>query len=293
MANSLPDQEKSTSIPSKRIPIRNVTLSDAELRRILTRLQDTVKRFGEAEVAKFTKPDSMTEDQWNAQKTDFLENAYLVTTTVDGFDNKSTYCPTIDNVFDTVTPQYKRGLFATNGTSFHTMSGRNASNLFQLTLDFSSPPAFDSENPLSAPTPNASTLIVSGRDESWISTIESCVEDVLKEKRTKRKLLHRNAIYDLGLFLVGFPASFAVTSVFYTRFGDFLSSLHNVIEIAIYFYVFLLTVFVYRLCFGYARWLFPTMELEGSVPSRATQRKLLSYVASGLFLAGLAKLIFG
>ena len=73
--------------------------------------------------------------------------------------------------------------------------------------------------------------------------------------------LHRGAVYDVGLYLIGIPFSLWAVA----RVSGVLSkypSLPTIIEAAIYVYVFFIGLNLFRLFFGYSRWVFPKIELS-------------------------------
>src|SRR5262249_58955758 len=83
--------------------------------------------------------------------------------------------------------------------------GRKPGNSFSLTLDFSKPPLLDVNNAVSSPTPNRSQLFIEGNNDAWVATIADHVMSVISSRQNKRGWLHKAFIYDVGLYLIGFP----------------------------------------------------------------------------------------
>jgi hypothetical protein len=94
-------------------------------------------------------------------------------------------------------------------------------------------------------------------------------------------LLHAGAIYDVGLYLVGFP--FSLWAVY--RVSDLLKSLAlpTIIEAAIYVYTFFLGVNLFRLMFTYSRWVFPKIDLESESSSPFRHRGVWAAIILTVF----------
>jgi hypothetical protein len=59
-------------------------------------------------------------------------------------------------------------------------------NSATVVLDFDKPPAFDIFDPSIAPTPNASSIVVYGTDETWIYGVSSSLENLISQSGTHR-----------------------------------------------------------------------------------------------------------
>lgn len=159
-------------------------------------------------------------------------------------------------------------------------------HFFRITFDFSQPPLFDWQFAVSAPTPNASEVTVWGNNDEWIRAVCHTVTDHLRNRRTHRQWLHRPFVYDLGLFTVGFPGAFLFIKRLYPSISPSLAGLHPVIEAAVYIYIGLFCLLVYRLAFSYTKWAFPKLELLGTENGPSKHR--LFWYCLALSVAGAA-----
>lgn len=293
MRSEISEPTHGISIPFKEITLRGYSVSQDEIFRILSKLDTILKQFGTRELDSFAKPEDKTDEEWAKEKARALDQGFAVTTTVHGFDGKNTYAPRKESVFSANTPARIRSIYCTNRTAYRSLVGQYPTNEFELNFDFSSPPPLDAANALSAPTPNQSTLKIKGLEDSWVSAIEAAVVETLNEHQNHRRFLHRSFVYDFGLAVIALPLGFTLCIAVNRIFSVQIEALDNFLRAAIWLYIFLVAIWFYRFSFGYVKWAFPVMELLGKYNRRRYHRKAIYFLASGLFLSGLAKLIFG
>ena len=83
--------------------------------------------------------------------------------------------------------------------------------------------------------------------------------------------------------MIGIPGSLWFVYRIDTIFSTFFEKLHGVLQGAIYVYVLLFVLLIFRLIIGGFRWIFPLIELEGSRSKKI--RGILATVQSALLLA--------
>ncbi|MCI0560057.1 MAG: hypothetical protein MN733_16330, partial [Nitrososphaera sp.] len=166
-----------------------------------------------------------------------------------------------------------------------------------VVLDFSRPPAYDISNPSIAPTPNASSIVLYGTDETWVSGLATNLENVFSQNTTHRGWLHARQTYDLLLFVLGLPGALSFSGLLNLwvgqrieqAAGQFIAT--SFVVIAFFFFLYVL-----RIGFGLMRWLYPYVEMSVEPkPLYARLRTLWSAmllsVVSGVIVAGVIKLI--
>ena len=169
-----------------------------------------------------------------------------------------------------------------NMAAYHAFAGHDPQNRFQLNLDFSKPPLIDTINPVSAPTPNVSSLSIEGDRDAWLAVIQEAVVGVIENRRNRRTWLHRALIYDYGLFFLGAPAALYACWRVSGPIERFLGSIHTFLSAAAYLYIFALVVAIYRIFFGYTKWAFPSVELDESRDSAKLHRRFWYPIAIAL-----------
>lgn len=156
-------------------------------------------------------------------------------------------------------------------------------NQIRIVFDFSNPKVWDFSIYPSAPTPNSSTILIKGQNQTWVDGAYTKVMESLKERKTRRGWFHKGNIYDFFQWFVVTPLAFR--SLF--RIGSVLNPLFVKItpvgQVAFYLYAFLMMWWVFMVLFKYSRWLFPYMELVTTSNHGAkAHRTVYSVVLLGL-----------
>ncbi len=128
-------------------------------------------------------------------------------------------------------------------------------------LDFTTPPLLDFSRLPTLPTPNESNFEIVADNHSWFAASNAILTEFFDARKTTLNWLHRAAMYDLLLVLLGLPLS--IWAVY--RLSEALvraPKMPSIISSAIYIYVFLLSLYIFRVLFSYSRWVFPKVELE-------------------------------
>ena len=259
-------------IPSKRTPLRSLTISLTDVSRIFERLLAIVQEEGDRVLGKWTQLEEQTESEFEKNKEEVKSKAFRITVTIAGADGASVMGDTVDIFRSPNLPNIISYIYMTNVTAYQALANVKPDNSFELMLDFSKPALLDANNPTSAPTANQSILTLSGSTDSWIGSISEAVMGVLKDRKTRRNWIHREFIYDAGLFLIALPVGIYACWRSSGIIEDILGSIHPFISAIAYIYIVFLTLYAYRFLFGYTRWAFPTVELSESENAAQTHR---------------------
>jgi len=137
----------------------------------------------------------------------------------------------------------------------------------------------------SQPTPNVSNFAVTGYDVTWTNGVFNEVLKFIEKRLSALKWIHKHTIYDFLLWILGFPFGFWVAyklsdfiTGFFGRFSVFVQS-------AAYVYVFLASLFFFRILFHYGRWIWPMVEYKSPRDRSVKHRLLLSTIFLGLIVA--------
>ena len=154
-------------------------------------------------------------------------------------------------------------------------------NYFEIVLDFTKPKISDFSLNLSKKTPNESRIIVAGMDEVWTKGIYSIVKDYFKERSSLRQLINSSGIYDIILWLILMPYGFIMLNRLINYLKGRLNIIDSVLFIFIGLYFMLSLILIWRVFFGFVRWLFPPLEY---ISERLNKRLLLKGFVWILFL---------
>jgi hypothetical protein len=270
--------------PQRSTPITAICLGLNDVKKIFSRLEKIVHEEGDKEISKLVKQTDMNEEQWDARKKEIKSGAFRVTVTIEGESGDRLHGDTLD-LFDSPNrPTRIKIVYMTNSTAFRWWTKDNPMRSFELMLDFARPKLLDSENFVSAPTPNRSNLNVEADNETWIAAISEAVSGVLSEKSNNRKFLHQAFVYDFGLLMVGLPFAFYISWKLSDAVGRYFSANSTFLAAAAYVYLFVLAIWSYRILFGYTKWAFPAVELSENAESVRKHRAFWFAIVVGLFV---------
>jgi hypothetical protein len=270
-------------LPRKVETLGALKLSLTDIERIYERLQQQVHAQADAELATLVKKPEHTVDEFVAEKGRLRDQVFRVTVTLGGADGKSLYGDDVTVFRSPIRPNEVSSIFMTNSTLYRNATQRDPANMFKLYLDFSKPPLLDSQNPVSSPTPNASNLDVTGTTDASVAAVVDAVEGVTKDRGTNRAWMHRAFMYDLGVSVFGLPLGFYVCWKASSLVAQF-AGVNTFFAAAAYVYIFFVTLWAFRLLFGYTRWAFPSVELTDNPDKSRTHRAVLGVIVLGLLV---------
>ena len=274
-------------VTKKTTPLRGLSITVDDVRRIVEKLQRQVEEERKREVARLLENEPNDQAHREQIEANCLQ-AFQINVTIYGTDGESLsgYGTELFDSPDIAEPI--DSIYISNSAAFQSVTGHDPLNKFTLNLDFSTPPLVDNNNPVSNPTPNFSNLTVEGDQDAWIASIREAVIGILDKKSNRRSFMHGAFVYDIGLVLLGFPAAIYMC----WRCSDFvevkLGVLSPFISTAAYIYIVFFVLSVYRVLFGYTKWAFPTVELTDNKSGSKTHRKfwvgiVLSLLASAIY----------
>jgi hypothetical protein len=141
----------------------------------------------------------------------------------------------------------------------------NPELLINVDLDFSKPPLLDFITNPSYPTANNSIIQVFGENETWVEGSHEKILSSLKERRSKRAWLHQKNVYDLFLWFFILPISFWNLRKIDVMISPMLDKYSTILKVAVYVYIFIVILNLFRFAFNWLRWIFPYLELKTSL----------------------------
>ena len=250
--------------PSKRIPLHSILISIQDVKRIFERLLRHVEEQADREIAALQKPEGQSEEDFDKKKAIIKNEAFRITVTIRGKSGEAIFGDSAEIFKSPNIPEEISSIFMTNIVAYEGFANEKPINSFDLQIDFSKPPLLDSKNWVSAPTTNLSELNISGERESWVASIEDAVIGVLRNRKTRRSLIHQAFVYDFGLFIIGVPFALYICWRLSGYVEAYLGSINHFLSAAAYVYLFFVVLWIYRILFGYTKWAFPTVELVES-----------------------------
>lgn len=266
-------------------------LDSEALKRLYSVLQDASSQAAQSEAAQLAdqrsrakapdQPDP-TPEELEIQKYQ-LTRLYEVAITVKGVNGEQTLTTDPSVLEEPRLPYPLKSIEMEVGLLYRgLLQGRTAQNRAVVHFDFTTPRVLDLSNPSGAPTPNNSAVLVSGSNTTWVSGVYDRILDALCPCRARIGWLHSSHVYDVLLVFIGLfaclGAAVAASDALLFRTGvDPLSPIRT----AGFFYVFVVTLLLFRLSFSLLRALLPYMEFPR--PRQTLRRKARAGIASFLF----------
>jgi len=270
---------------STKVPIAAFRIKRDELKRLYQIIHAKQIEYRDKVVATLSRMPSESNDDFEGRKRK-VHDAFVTSVTVTGLDDEMVH-GNAEDFFDSSTfPEHLRSILISTQSVPQAILNFNPPCNVVVFLDFSRPPLFDFSRLPTLPTPNESNFAISADDESWFAATKARLSQFFTDRRTPTNWLHRGAIYDALLVFVGIPIGIWLAF----RIVGLISSpkISPIIIAALYVYIFLAALNLFRLLFSYSRWVFPKVELDTELASPLRHRGiwgaiLLALVASLLY----------
>jgi hypothetical protein len=272
---------------TKTIPIRAVTISLDDVRRLYERLLKHLEDEADRQTKDLVKPADQSNEEFERRVADARKKAFRITITIRGADGEELFGDSGGMFSSSNLPSDIVLIYMTNVVAYEGETGRKPPNGFALTLDFSKPPLIDNNNPVSNPTPNGSGISMDGQRDAWVASVSDAVMGVLRRRNNGRLFLHAAFVYDIGLMLLGLPLGLYVCWRLSGAVGYHLGAVNPFLAAVAYVYLVLLAMWLYRAMFGYTKWAFPTVELREAESKSSKHRRFWYAIVTGI-LSGAA-----
>ena len=253
--------------------------SKVDLQALCEKLQESSYEAAEEEISHYNPIDRPPE-QILADK-ESLRLGFELQVAVRGIDDK-VVDGTIPVVFNSPRfPDKVKSLYINSELDLRNLYNWFPRNRFELLLDFAKPEFNLSLSP-SGSTPNASKILVSGRNETWVNGVYHAVMEFVKNRKTRRQFFHRHSVYDLLLACVSLPFAFSIAAKLSGVMNSLFGQHSGILKSAAYVYVFYVLLLLFRILFDYARWIFPIVEYKESTDSAQKHRAILAAIILGV-----------
>lgn len=260
-------------------PITACAFSKSDLEMLCEMLQESSYKAAEEEINHCTPLDRPPE-QVLADK-ELLRSGFELKVTVQGMDDERVY-GTISDVFNSPRfPDKVKTLYINSEQDLRNLYNWFPRNRFELFLDFTKPQLFNLSRSFSISTPNASNILVSGFNSTWVKGVYRDVTDFVRKRKTLRGVFHRHSIYHLLLICGGFPFAFSIAAKLSSSINNLFDEHSGTLNTAAYVYVFYFSWLLFRTLFDYAIWIFPIVEYKGAIDTVRKHR----YILGGLVIA--------
>ena len=265
---------------STKVPLRAYRLKRTDLKRLYKMLYDKQIEVRDRVLGGVVQLDGETAQQFEQRKR-LIFDAFVISMSVAGSNDESSHGNNEAFLDDTNLPYQLKSVLFSNVTVPNAVLGVAPPCRVTLFLDLRRLPIFDLSRLPSLPTFNESNFEIQSDEENWFTAINTRLTDFFREKRTNVNWLHAAGMYDALLFFVGIPL--AIWSTFIA--GPFVGRLEakcGILTTAVYIYVFMISLMLFRVLFSYARALFPKAEIETDRSWPRIHRGVLATLVVGI-----------
>lgn len=242
----------------QKMDVSSLSLDKEELRKFCDILQERANAAAEIEVRLFQQ-NEQTEEQYESNKATLRESFELkITVTGTAGDE---HWGAIGDIFDSANfPEQVKTLYIDSDSTLRHVHNYYPQNSFKVFLDFSKPKIFDLSLLPNTGTPNESYIEVKGYDPTWVNGVFSEIKSFIDRRSSTLSKVHNHSVYDILLWILGFPLAFWVCSKFSPSIESSFGGENAFVKGALYLYAFVATLFLFRILFHYLRWVCPLVE---------------------------------
>jgi hypothetical protein len=260
--------------------IRSFSADKTNLEKILRVLQERSYAAADIELQHFKKGD-LTAEKYKEDKK-LLREGFELKLTLNGTDGQELY-GSISELFNSPNfPDELTSIYVNSEIPLTTSYQYYPRNSFILFLDFTKPDIFDFSFMPSQATPNKSNITVTGYDATWVHGLFNEFNTFLDKRPSQFSWLHRHTVYDILLWVFGFPfgfwSAYKLSGVIQAVFGN----VSIFVQSAAYVYIFFAALFLFRMLFHYARWICPLIEYKTQHNKSLKHRLFLGSITVGL-----------
>jgi hypothetical protein len=272
------------------------SLNIDDLKGLFKLLQEINEEEANEQLSKLKKSPEQSGPDFEKFKKDLIE-LYKINIQIYCTDGTA-YISRNESIFDTAqfSSTIKKIVFD-NVMEYRIRFGYNPPYLIHVEFDFTKSSILDFSYSPSDSTFNSSMIELSGGRDTWLAGAHQRIKNFLRDKRRRIGWLHKTNVYDFFLWIIFLPLMLFNLFKVMSRYSFIFSNVPSSYQTALYIYSFLFSIFLARIVFNYARWLFPIMELDAEPKRKDLSHRvffgiiILSIISSAIY--DLIKLLIG
>lgn len=271
-------------------PIASLNINKEDLKKFLQILQERSNAACDIEcnhIESFTKAEDLEKSKED------LRSCSILKLTVNGIDGEELF-GNIEDVFNSVSfPEQINSIYVNSELLYKSQFNFIPRNQFEIYIDFRKPKVLDLSFQPSDKTPNDSMFSVEGFDNTWVNGVFSEIDKFFDNRSSRFSGIHKNSIYDLIVWILGFPIGFWVCFKLSNQINNIFAN--DFLKSAVYVYFFFLSLIILRILFHYFRWLYPKIQYKTEKDVSIIHRGFFFTVTTGIigaFLYDIISMIF-
>lgn len=284
------DMEQKPQVRNKlKSKISSFSISKNDLYKLFLILQERSYASAALEIARIKKDDISSEDI--SQLEIIVKDGLVLMPTVTSIQGKEVW-GNFKDIFNSPNfPDQIKSIYVNNEIPLKVTHNHEIGNSFEMFIDFSKPDLFNLSLLPSQETPNESNISIKGLDATWTHGVFSEINDFIKDHPSRYTFFHKHSIYDILLFIIGLPFGFWVSYKMSGLLNNIFTNASAFLLDGSYVYVFLMSLFVFRLLFHYARWVWPLVEFQSSSSKSIKHRLFIGTIFTSIISAVIYDLI--
>lgn len=275
-------QQKDVSIKNRlKQKVSSLSLDKNELKKLCDILQERANGAADLEIKSFAQG-NQTDEEYEANKKT-LKESFELNITIAGANGEELF-GNIGDVFNSPNyPDEVRTFHVNSENTLRAVHNYYPRNSFTLFLQFSKPKILDFSFMPSQGTPNESNFEVQGYDATWANGVFNEITNCFKQRSSSLSVVHNHSVYDVLLWFLGFPFAFWVSFKTSTTIENLFINFNSFVKNAVYLYLFIATLFCFRILFHYLRWVCPLVEYRSPKNTIMIHRAVLATLSLGTF----------
>jgi len=275
-------QQQDISIKNRlKQKVSSLSLDKKELKRLCDILQERSNGAADLEIQAFIQGEQTAEEYEANKKT--LKDCFELKITIAGANGEELF-GAIEDVFNSPNyPDDVKTFYVNSENTLRAVHNYYPRNGFTVFLQFSKPKVLDFSFLPSQGTPNESNFEVQGYDATWANGVFNEITNYFKQRSTSLSIVHSHSVYDVLLWLSGVPFAFWVSFKASVSIETLFLNFNSFVKNAVYLYIFIATLFCFRILFHYLRWVCPLVEYRSPKNIIIVHRALLAALFIGTF----------
>ncbi len=243
---------------SRQFAVRPCRITAEDLRRLYKLLEKRAREASDYQTTKLTQQPGQTVDQFKQLK-EYAASLLKLVVTVYGAGGEWMAASTDEPVSRESLPDSLATAVYDSAPLFRAQMKVEPLNSFTVVLDFSRTHILDLTNLAVSPDPNSSSVRIVGENDTWVKAVNDDLKGFFDERARPAAWLYSRFSYDLLLWFIGLPFSFALVY----RLEEWITRRVQIpvsMQAPFYLLLFILSLVVFRVTFNYTKWVFPKIE---------------------------------
>jgi hypothetical protein len=271
---------------NRQLPVPACSIKLADLKQLFEMLNRKASEATTEQLGQLQRSVSQSDEQFEAMRQE-VRNLMALTVRIQGASGEWRVANSIEAFSEESLPAVITDVLYECGGLYRARFNLFPQNSFSVAIDFRRTPLGDLTNLSSVAGLGPSLVSLSGVNVTWVNAVDLELRTFFADRATRRGWLYSRYAYDLAVVFIGFPVCLDAVYILDKRLAS-LVTLPPAIFVALYVYLVLVGLFVFRILFNYIKWVIP--KIEGP-PQKRGGAALHKTILGAIFLALLIRVV--